>query len=230
MTTLAYSTSLVGNTNENVANVQTMFNDARTVINGSLDADNLTAATRNALALTDATTVRRGKSIIATSESIAGTGYAALTTPDRVASVVIASNTLLLVSYWCMMTKSVGGTAETASVGLFLSGTQVKSRFGTLPASGVSEGFFQAARIFTGVASSAAAVAYTEIADSSMSYLASGSGGAADDTTNGHAVGAFVPIIVAAGTYTVEMRFLKTAGATVAVSNRRLYVKAETFA
>lgn len=230
MTTLAYTNTLVAGANEDVTKIQQNFVDARTVINGSLDADNLTAATRQALALTDAATVRRGKSVIATSESIAGTTYAALTTPDRVASVVIASNTLLWVSYWCMMTKSVGGAAETASVGLFLSGTQVKSRFGTAPASGVSAGFFQADGIFAATVPSAAAIAYTDNADAGIGSLVSTSGGAADDTTNGHPVGVFVPIIVAAGTYTVEMRFKKTAGATVAVANRRMYVKAETYA
>lgn len=227
--TLTYSTSLVAGTPENVANVQTMFNDARTALNGNVIADDLTAATRNQLGLTDASTVRRGKSIIATSESIAGVGYAALTTPDRVASVVVAANTILWLSWWCQMTKSVGGAAETGSVGLFLSGAQVKSRFGSAPASGVSAGFFQADGIFAATVPSASAIAYTDAADAGIGSLVSTSGAASDDTTNGHAVGVWVPLAIAAGTYTVEMRFKKTAGATVAVFNRRLYVKTETF-
>lgn len=40
MGTLSYSHSLVAGTNENINDVQDMFNDARTVINGNIDATN----------------------------------------------------------------------------------------------------------------------------------------------------------------------------------------------
>lgn len=229
MTTLAYTNTLTAGTPENVAAVQQNFVDARTVLNGSIDGDNMTAATKNAIGLSDSTTVRRGRSIIATSEAIAGTGYAALTTPDRVASVVVPANGVLWVSYWCQMIKTVGGSSETASIGLFLGSNQVKSRFGTAPASGVSGGLFEVTAFSTFVPSVTVA-AFTDFVDSGMAVLTSGSGAPADDTTNGHPIGVFVPIAVAAGTYTVEMRFKKTAGATVSASTRRLYVKAEAFA
>jgi hypothetical protein len=229
MTQVGSGFTLTAGTTENVAQVQSNFVDIRTVLNGNIDETNLTSATKNALGLSDSGTVRRGRSVIATSEAIAGTSYAALTTPDRVSSVVVPSNAVLWVSYWCQMIKTVGGASETASVGLFLNGTQVKSRFGTAPASGASGGLFETAGQLAAASTISAAV-FTDYVDSGMAGTASTSGAPADDTTNGHPVGAFVPVVVAAGTYTVDVRFKKTAGATVSVSTRRLYVKAEAYA
>lgn len=48
MTTLAYSHTLVAGTPENINDVQDMFNDARTVINGNLDATNLATTAKPA--------------------------------------------------------------------------------------------------------------------------------------------------------------------------------------
>ena len=42
-------------------------------------------------------------------------------------------------------------------------------------------------------------------------------------------MGMLVPIVVAPGTYTVELRYSKLAGATVSVQDRRLYVESRTF-
>lgn len=229
MTTLAYTNTLIANTNEDVSKVQQNFVDARTLLNGNLDGANLSTATKDAIGLSDATTVRRGKSVIATSENIAGTSYATLTTPDRVASLVVPSNAIVWVSYWCTMIKSVGGVGETGSCGLFFGSNQIRSRFGNAPASGVSGGLFEAAGVLTSGTPVTSALVFTEFVDAGMSSLQSTSGNPADDVTNGHPVGSFVPVAITAGTYTVEMRFKKTAGATIAVSNRRLYLKVEAF-
>lgn len=229
MSTLTYTNTLTAGTPEDVSKVQTNFVDARTVLNGNLDGTNFTTAAKDMIALSDSGVVRRGKSVIAGSEAIAGTSFAALTTPDRVASVVVPSGGVLWVSYWAILTKTVGGVAETASIGLFLGSNQVKSRFGVAPASGVSLGNFGIDGLFTGAAATSAAVAFTDFVDAGMGTLTSTNGSPADDTTNGHPIGGFVPVSVAAGTYTVEMRFKKTAGATVGVSARRLYVKVEAF-
>lgn len=228
MTSVGAGFTIATGGQRNASQLQSNFTDIRSVVNGGLDADNLSTATGQALALSQTGAVRRGKSIIATSESIAGTSYAALTTPDSVASIVVPTNGVLWVSFWCQMTKSVGGASETASVGLFLGANQARSRFGVAPASGVSGGLFETTVFSTFVPSASAAV-FTDYVDSAMANLPSGSGAPADDTTNGHPVGAFVPIAVTAGTYTVQMRFKKTAGATVAVATRRLFVKAEAY-
>lgn len=233
MTTLAYTNTLTAGQPENVSQVQQNFVDARTVLNGGLDGDNVSTATAQALGLTTTAAapggaaVRRGKSIIATAENIAGTSYATLTTPDRVASLVVPSNAIVWVSFWCELLKTVGGAGESGSVGLFFGANQVKSRFGTAPASGVSGGLFEGLTLLSGAGTPQACIAFTDYVDPGISSLTSSSGEPVDDTTNGHPVGAFVPLVIAAGTYTVEMRFKKTAGATVAVSKRRLYCKVE---
>lgn len=51
MTTLAYSHTLVAGTPENINDVQDMFNDVKTLVNGNLDATNLAASARPATVL-----------------------------------------------------------------------------------------------------------------------------------------------------------------------------------
>lgn len=229
MPTVNLTNTLAAGQPRDVTKVQQNFVDLRTAVNGGLDGDNLTSAARQALGLSDSSNVRRGKSIIATSEAIGGAAYAALTTPDRVSNVVVAANSLLLVSYWASGLKTVGGAAETYSMGLFLNGAQVKSRFGTAPVSGASGGLFEQAGISGGTTPTVSHLLFTDSTDDGFNELFSGNGGPIDDTANGHPVGIFVPIVVAAGTYTVEVRFKKTAGCTASVSARRLYAKAEAF-
>lgn len=48
MTTLAYSHTLVAGTPENINDVQDMFNDVKTLVNGNLDATNLAATAKPA--------------------------------------------------------------------------------------------------------------------------------------------------------------------------------------
>lgn len=230
MTTLAYTNTLVAGTPENVASVQQNFVDARTVLNGNIDGDNMTAATKNAIALNDSTVIRRGKSIIATSEAIAGVGYAVLTTPDRISSLVVPANAVVWVSYWCAVNKSAGGTADTFAAGLFFGANEVRSRFGVSAGAGlVSGGLMEAAGVTTGTAAPLLGNVFTDYTDAGWNTLFSAATLPVDDTTNGHPVGAFVPITIAAGTYTLEVRFKKTAGTTAAVSARRFYAKVETF-
>lgn len=229
MPTINLTNSLAAGQPRDVTKIQQNFVDLRTAINGGLDGDNFTSATRQAMGLSDASNIRRGSAVIATSQSIAGTSYAALTTPDRVSNVVVAANSLLLVSYWCVGLKTVGGTSETYSMGLFLNGTQVKSRFGIAPASGVSAGLFEQAGIAGGLAPTTSHCLFTANTDDGFDELFSGNGAPADDTAAGHPVGTFVPIVVAAGTYTVEVRFKKTAGATASIQSRRLYARSEAF-
>lgn len=229
MPTVTLPNTIAVGTPRDVTKVQANFIALRDAINGTLDGDNFSTATRQALSLTDSSNVRRGHSLIATSESVAGLSYAALTTPDRVSSIVVPTNGVLHVSYWAVMTKTAGGSAETGAFGLFLNGTQVKSRFGSAPASGASAGLFEYATVFSGFGATVSAAIFTDDNDAGTNILVSGNGGPVDDTTNGHANGAFIPIQVAAGTYTVEMRFKKTSGATITVANRRLLVKAEAY-
>ena len=195
-------------------------------MNGELDGDNLTTSARQRVGLNDSTTTRAGLSYIATSEAIAGTTLAALATPDRVTNVVVATSGLLFVSVWARLLKTVGNASETASVGLFLNGTQVKSQFGAVGSG--STGLFGTTGIIPSALVNSEAAAFTSDTDTGMASLLSTAGSAVDNTTAGHPVGVFVPIVVAPGTYTVELRWAKVAGA-IAVSDRRLYVESRTF-
>lgn len=228
MTTLTYTNTLVAGTVENVTAVQQNFVDARTVLNGNIDGDNMTAATKNAIALSDTSVIRRGKSIIATSETIAGTSYATLTTPDRISSLVVPTNAVVWVSYWCAVNKSAGATTDTFAAGLFFGANEVRSRFG-VAAAGVSGGLMEAAGVTSGTAAPLLTNVFTDYTDAGWNTLSSAATLPVDDTTNGHPVGAFIPITIAAGTYTLEVRFKKLAGATCAVSARRFYAKVEAY-
>lgn len=232
MSTLTYTNTLIADTPEDVSKVQTNFVDVRTVLNGNLDGTNFTTAAKDMIALSDSGVVRRGKSVIAGSEAIAGTSFAALTTPDRVASIVVPSGGVLWVSYWAILTKTVGGVAETASIGLFLGSNQVKSRFGVAPASGVSSGRMELVGFgvpaTTGHSLGAYVLVHSDTTDTGLNYLASSNVGPADNTAAGHPVGAFVPITVGPGNYVVDfMARADTGGPYYFVGS--MFTKTEAF-
>lgn len=117
---------------QDVANALTTIVAA---INAGLDTANLAAAAgitaaqlatavQAAAGLNGAST-RRGKCIIATEESRTNTAYGTLTTPDTVASVVMPTDGLLLVSYDALWKCSVAGAGRAA---LFIGANQMSAR------------------------------------------------------------------------------------------------------
>jgi hypothetical protein len=88
--------------------------------NGNITDANLSAAAAISaakladaakLGLTDGATIRRGKSIIATTEARTNTAYGLMTTPDRVTGLVLPTDGLIAVLYQATWAESVAGAA-----------------------------------------------------------------------------------------------------------------------
>lgn len=182
---------------------------------------------------------RRGKCIVATSQSRTNVAYGLLTTPDQVAGVVLPTDGLILVGYQATWQESVSGAAKAA---LFLGANQLVAAVADVAAPSTSppEGTMN-----TGSAGST--VARDTILTSHPGGLRSGDPDQAPaspysgDVTTGQTLGfyttggtvgdyfgGFCPIFAAAGTYTVSVQFKSTSG-SVTVKNRKMWVRALPF-
>jgi hypothetical protein len=155
-------------------------------------------------------------------------GPAAAATPDRISNLVVPAGGVLLVSLWLLLEKNGGGTGETASVLLYLNGVQVRSRFGSAPP-GVSAGVFGLTGLTSGYFPTTDAVVSTDVSDAGLGVMLSGNGGPGVVGASGKIGGMFVPIEVDPGTYTLEVRYGRSAGFAGTVSNRRLRARVESF-
>lgn len=200
--------------------VDARFAPLYAALNGALDVDNVLDAVLEKLALNDGATIRRGKSIIATSESRTNTAYGTLTTPDQVAGVVVPANALLAVYYHATWEQSASTAARAA---IFLGSNQLKIASAAGPA--VQE----------------ASIGGTTSPDVVMGSFGGGlismtAGFYTGDVTTGQVVGGlwatqspgFAMIFAAAGTYTVSVQFKASAG-SVTVKNRKLFVSTVAF-
>lgn len=206
-------------TPENASDVQS--NDAALLaaLNGQLDGDNLTAAAARAAGISDSTNIRRGSSIIATSESITNAAYAVLTTPDRVSNIVVPSAGILHVSLWAMVTKAVGTAGDNISAAIFIGANQAKGIISSVAETTVGGG----------VAGGMTGLVYTGVTTTVPDIQGQNSVGAADDTATGHLVGLFIPFVVNAGTYTIEVRWKRSGATAFTALNRKLYVEAKSY-
>lgn len=221
----------LGTDPRSISALLTNFDYITAAIDGTLDGDNLTLATRRKLGLSDSTTARSGSSIIATQEAIAGGLYTTLTTPDRVSNIELSTPGIIFISVQVTITKTAGANDDTAGVLVYMDGFHVRSIFGTTPASGVSNGLFIQTGLFNGSAPIVSAMVYSAAsADNGFNAIISGNGGPSDTTSNGgHLGGSFVPVIADSGLHTVELRYAKSAGTgTMLVDHRRLYVMAQS--
>ncbi len=127
------------------------FSNAGTMLPADLNSiqDDIGGQLNTALiraGVSDSTVVRRGKSVIATSETRSNVAYGLLTTPDRVSSVVLPTDGLLFVRYRALV-KTSGPTAEVA---IFVGANQLKTlKPNAVPAVleqslGINEDFFSA--------------------------------------------------------------------------------------
>lgn len=201
--------------------VDARFAPLYAALNGALDVDNVLDAVLEKMSLNDGATIRRGKSIIVTSESRTNTAYGTLTTPDQVANVVVPANALLAVYYHATWEQSASTAARAA---IFLGSNQVK--------------------LATAAGSAAvqeASIGGTTSPDVLMGTYGGGlismtAGFYTGDVTTGQIVGGawatqspgFAMIFVAAGTYTVSVQFKASAG-SVTVKNRKLFVSTVAF-
>lgn len=171
-------------------------------------ADKLADAAR--LGLTDSSIVRRGKSIIATTEVRANAAYGLMTTPDRVQNVVLPTDGLLYVAYSALWQESVSSSGKAA---IFIGTNQLR-----VPQN-VGVPLVQEATMGGSVNSDA-------VLSTSTSGLASLQPVATPSTevTTGQVLRTgSAQIWAAAGTYDISVQFLASSG-SVTVKNRKLWV------
>lgn len=220
-------------TNGSVADadqVDARFLPLYTALAGALDVDNLLAAVKDKLGLSDAGVVRRGKSIVAASEARANAAYGLMTTPDRVQNLVLPTSGLIFVAYQATWKESVSAAAR---AGLFIGPTQAKiSKVGLVAAPAVQEASIgggtadrfcslasSAEGLLSNQATAALAVAYT--ADVTTGQIVGG-GAVGTDALKDYRPGMAV-LFAAAGTYDVSVQFKASSG-SVTAQDRKLWV------
>jgi hypothetical protein len=179
---------------------------------GLLDTDMDPATVGAKLGLDGTGVVRRGKSIIAATESRTNTAYGTLTTPDKV-TVTLPTDGLIKVAYQATWQQSVDGAASAA---IFIGANQLK-----VSGSG---------SVATQAASFSGAAADAPLGSQPAGLLSTTAGaGYPGDVTTGQVVGIGVAspgpclIFAAAGTYDVSVQFKASSG-SVTVKNRKLWV------
>jgi hypothetical protein len=199
--------------------------------NQPVSADGLDAATARALGLSQAGVNRRGVSENIPNESLTSNAnvWATAPTPDRVTDVELPTGGVIWVASMGYMLLAPGANGD-GWIGVWItpsggSARAVRSRWGN-SGSGSSGIFGQK---LLGPSATTEAVWSTEGGDDGFSVGSSGASGPSLDFSVGHVGGVPVPIFVDPGTYTVELRFMRTAVANIQVANRRLYVKAEDY-
>lgn len=205
--------------------VDARFLPLYTALNGALDVDNLLAAVKQKLGLSDASVVRRGKAIISSEEARTNTAYGLLGTPDQVTNVVVPTDGLLFVSYRAMWKES---SVTDARAAIFLGANQMTT-WVTASATNVVQEADLGGTINT----------YGALASTPRGLVGdwSSAGGIPVPATTGQAIGVtanttdttdfFGGVCVLepdAGTYDVSVRFKTIAGGTVTVKQRRLRV------
>jgi len=181
--------------------------------NAGILADQLADAAK--LGISGASTVRRGAVSTATAESTSSTTYTTLTTPDKVSSVVLPTNGLIVVAFQAIWQNTVAANARAA---IFIGANQLKAGIGTgaptvQEVSGPTETNDDAllASSFAGLLSVGGAGATTEVTTGQIVGAQSGNGG-------------FVVVFAAAGTYDMSVQFKNSAAGTLTVKNRHLWV------
>lgn len=205
MSDVSLPNTLTAGAVENVNHVQQNDERLRDVLNMSQDCGAWAAL---GVSVT-AGTVRRGKTITATEESRTSASYGLMATADRVSSVVLPTDGLLIVAYSAEFKSSVSAAGRAA---IFLGSNQLKDRAGAVQeASTVGTAYVDLGTIGYGLASGGVLPA---------------------EVTTGQAVGSgnsgFAVIRAAAGTYDVSVQ-TKSASGSVTMKNRKLWVEARGF-
>ena len=199
--------------------------DAGNILNNSLTEDELTSSLAQKVGLSQAGVVRRGKSIIVTTESRANVAYGLLPTPDRVQNVVLPTDGLIAVLYQATWQESVLSAGKAA---IFIGANQLQHADSQQNAPVVDEASCGGATAAqdTPLVSHALGLFGTHVA----SHVYSG------DVTTGQALGVFETsatpqrsiggpcyIEAAAGAYDISVQFKASSG-SVTVKNRKLWV------
>lgn len=194
------------------------------ILDANVTNDKLAATLADKVGVTTTATTRRGKTIVATEETVTSTSYTTLTTPDTVSSIVLPTDGLIFVGFQGMWKESVSGAARAA---IFLGTDQLKLADNNATAApAVQE---------TSLSAGGAADLYKPLATSQLGLMGNSSAGTAytGDVTTGQIIGMLgpsstyyagvVPLFAAAGTYSVSVKFKSSSG-TVTAKNRKLWV------
>lgn len=177
------------------------------------------------IGINDGTTVRRGKSIIATSEARTSGSYGLLATPDRVQNVVVSTGSLLFILFSAMVSCDgvSGGRAA-----IFIGANQLKTPVSS-GAPAVDEAAF-----------GNAAADFDWLTSCSTGLTNGDATGAATSVTTGMTVAMTSPgsshygtlcVVrgLAAGTYDVSVQYKIISGTTLSAKERELYVEARDY-
>jgi hypothetical protein len=211
------------------------------LIDANVTADKLADTAK--LGLTSSSGTRRGKSIIATTESRTNTSYGLMTTPDRVSGIVLPTDGFIVVMYQATWQESVKNAAR---VSLFLGASQVKAQASFSGPSGQGPAVVEAAINLPSTLNIDVPLFSTPVGLMSMDPGAAG--GIAADVATGQVVGGIAPdaavtyssgtpavisagtagggptyIFATAGTYDISVQFKASSG-SVTVKNRKLWV------
>lgn len=250
MGTLSYTHTLTAGTPENVNHLNQNLTDIQTVINGGIDATNITdgsvataelassAVTNDKLdpttvavmaGVSQTGSVRRGKTIIATEESRTNTAFGTLTTPDQVSNVVLPTDGLIYIVYQAVWKQSASAAAQAA---IFIGSNQLK-----VTSTGATSPQVQFTLVTPNETNS-----YKPVFSFPQGLYSEGPTGAeySGDVTTGQAVGqddlttatgkrgGICTVFAAAGTYTVSVQFKASSG-SVTAKNRKLWVWTQGF-
>lgn len=241
---------------EDIGQILADFDAITNVVNSDLRDDNISAlaaiaaaklatAVKEAAGLNDGTTVRRGKSIIATEESRTNVAYGLLTTPDRVSSIVLPTGGLLRILFIAEAKESVAGAGRAA----IIVGDTLLRAASHAPHRVLDDTMEQEASLQDVDAANTYNILTTfpgGLVGGSSVVTGSTSGGAGDNprvvaTVSASAdpyvaragavdldQGGFCIVEAAAGTYDVSVQFKSSSG-SVTVKNRKLWVEAIGF-
>jgi hypothetical protein len=214
--------------------------DSAQITDGVIQSEDLQSALNDKLGLSAGTTVRRGVSIIAATESRTNVAYGTLTTPDQVSGIVLPTNGKIRIAYQATWQESVAGAARAA---IFIGAVQQKVAMDTAPGA--------VAALTNGVSANIDQPLFTT-ATGLASEAAGGLGPSAygGDVTTGQAIGfgstgnvrigqefngvpystfagplgGPVEIFAVAGTYIISVQFKASSG-SVTAKNRKLWVE-----
>ncbi len=221
MGTISLSVPVAGQPNSTEdPKIPTALTTIGTVINGNLDAVNLSAALAQSANVNQSGQIVKGYTAVATSQLVGGASYATLATPDQVTGVVLPTGGLLAVWYIAQWTSN--GGAGTAKAAIFVGGNQLVAAPAAGGAIAVQE-----------VGNSTSNVELLTSAPLGLQGTTGASGSTTPDYTTGMAIavgggGGPCYIVAPAGTYTVSVKFKVSAG-TSAIAARHLYVQALSF-
>jgi len=166
----------------------------------------------------EGTNVRRGKCIIPGAETRTNTAYGLMPTPDKVSSVVLPSNSKLVIAYEASWKESVSASARAA---IFIGTNQLKYMDGSTTISPQPQ---ETGSNYGG------ANTFLLIGTYYLGLRSSGTGTYPGGSTTGQIIGlgGSVETQVSPGTYDISVQFKSSSG-VVTVQNRKLLVRVEDF-